>query len=73
MIKSIETGICLDAFRIGPNSILESKIGKELPIMAITRNKKTFLTFYINMNFIFGHIKENPIINILMLLLLKWK
>lgn len=54
VIKSIETGICLDAFRIGPNSILESKIGKELPIMAITRNKKTFLTFYINMNFIFG-------------------
>jgi hypothetical protein len=54
VIKSIEAGVCLDAFKIGENSMLKSAIGDELPIMALTKNKKTFLTFYINMNFIFG-------------------
>lgn len=54
VIKSIEAGVCLDAFKIGENSILKATIGEELPIMAITKNKKTFYTFYINMNFIFG-------------------
>ena len=54
VIKSIEAGVCLDAFKIGENSMLKSPIGDELPIMALTNNKKTFLTFYINMNFIFG-------------------
>ncbi|MEE2700125.1 MAG: hypothetical protein VYD71_02025 [Bacteroidota bacterium] len=54
VIKSIETGVCLDAYKIGENAMLKTTIGKKLPIMAIQNNKKTFLTFYINMNFFFG-------------------
>ena len=54
VIKSIEAGVCFDAFKIGENSILKAQIGEELPIMALVNNKKTFLVFYINMNFIFG-------------------
>jgi len=54
VIKSIETGVCLDAFKIGENAILQTAIGEEVPIMALTNNKKIFLTFYINMNFFFG-------------------
>ena len=54
VIKSIEAGVSLDAFKIGDNSIVGDALGKELPIMAIAKNKKTFLSFYINMNFFFG-------------------
>ena len=36
------------------NTIVGDAFGKELPIMAIAKNKKTFLSFYINMNFFFG-------------------
>ena len=54
VIKSIETGVSLDAFKIGDNAIVGDALGKELPIMAIAKNKKIFLSFYINMNFFFG-------------------
>ncbi|MBC8265699.1 MAG: hypothetical protein H8E84_01910 [Flavobacteriales bacterium] len=53
-IRSIETGVIIDAFKVGENAILKNAIGKELPIMAFTNNKNNFLTFYINMNFFFG-------------------
>ncbi len=53
-IKSIEAGVSVDAFKVGENAILKEEIGEELPIMALTKNKKTFLTFYINMNLYFG-------------------
>ena len=54
VIKSIEAGVSLDAFKIGDNAKVGDALGKELPIMAIAKNKKTFLSFYINMNFFFG-------------------
>ena len=54
VIRSIEAGISIDAFKIGDNAIVGDTFGKELPIMAIAKNKKTFLSFYINMNFFFG-------------------
>ena len=54
LIRSIEAGVSLDAFKIGDNDIVGDALGKELPVMAITKNKKTFLSFYINMNFFFG-------------------
>ena len=54
VIRSIETGVSLDAFKVGDNNIVGDALGKELPVMAITKNKKTFFSFYINMNFFFG-------------------
>ncbi len=54
IIRSIETGISIDGFKIGDNAIIGDDFGKELPIMALTRHKKTFLSFYINMNLFFG-------------------
>ena len=54
LVRSIEAGVSIDAFKIGDNAIIGDALGKELPIMAIAKNKKTFLSFYINMNFFFG-------------------
>ena len=53
-IRSIETGIIVDAFKIGENEVLKNAIGKELPIMGLTKNKNNFFTFYINVDYFFG-------------------
>lgn len=53
-IRSVEAGVCIDAFKLGKNPILPIVIGNELPIMAIEKNKKVFPVFYINLNLIFG-------------------
>jgi len=54
IIKSLEIGVSLDGYKIGSNSIFGKSIGEELPIMAEIRNKKTCLSFYININLFFG-------------------
>ena len=53
-IRSIEIGIIVDAFKVGENDILKNAIGKELPIMGLTKNKNNFFTFYINVDYFFG-------------------
>jgi len=54
VIRSIETGVIVDAFKIGENDFLKNGIGKELQIMSLTKNKNNFFTFYINVNYFFG-------------------
>jgi len=53
-IRSIEIGIIVDAFKVGENDILKNAIGKELPIMGLTKNKNNFFTFYVNIDYFFG-------------------